>query len=379
MSNSGKAKAALAAIVMASFSRPVLAQLVDTSPAEPSALRSVPAETTAAAYSDPNWEVPRTSWGHPSLEGVWSTDDMRSVPMNRPERFGTRESLTQEEFLERARNDEGGRDFAVNIGTFLRHEWGIRSFGYSSLIVDPPNGQMPELTAAGEALAATRNRGTFGPGPFDDLSDFTLYDRCITRGVMGSLLPVIYGNGLRIVQNPEAVAVSYEMIHDTRIIPLDGRPHADGNIRQYMGNARGHWEGDTLVVETTNFTDKTNVGVNGNGAPNSGELKLTERFTRVDPQMIEYTATINDPVAFTAPFTMRLMITATPGYQMYEYSCHEGNGAVRNSLSGERVYERQVAQALAKGLPAPPRAVRHEEIRNGPVEGERLFNINAGE
>jgi len=379
MSNSGKSKAALAAIVMASFSRPVLAQLVDTSPAEPSALRSVPAETTAAAYSDPNWEVPRTSWGHPSLEGVWSTDDMRSVPMNRPERFGTRESLTQEEFLERARNDEGGRDFAVNIGTFLRHEWGIRSFGYSSLIVDPPNGQMPELTAAGEALAATRNRGTFGPGPFDDLSDFTLYDRCITRGVMGSLLPVIYGNGLRIVQNPEAVAVSYEMIHDTRIIPLDGRPHADGNIRQYMGNARGHWEGDTLVVETTNFTDKTNVGVNGNGAPNSGELKLTERFTRVDPQMIEYTATINDPVAFTAPFTMRLMITATPGYQMYEYSCHEGNGAVRNSLSGERVYERQVAQALAKGLPAPPRAVRHEEIRNGPVEGERLFNINAGE
>ena len=379
MSNSGKSKAALAAIVMASFSRPVLAQLVDTSPAEPSALRSVPAETTAAAYSDPNWEVPRTSWGHPSLEGVWSTDDMRSVPMNRPERFGTRESLTQEEFLERARNDEGGRDFAVNIGTFLRHEWGIRSFGYSSLIVDPPNGQMPELTAAGEALAATRNRGTFGPGPFDDLSDFTLYDRCITRGVMGSLLPVIYGNGLRIVQNPEAVAVSYEMIHDTRIIPLDGRPHADGNIRQYMGNARGHWEGDTLVVETTNFTDKTNVGVNGNGAPNSGELKLTERFTRVDPQMIEYTATINDPVAFTAPFTMRLTITATPGYQMYEYSCHEGNGAVRNSLSGERVYERQVAQALAKGLPAPPRAVRHEEIRNGPVEGERLFNINAGE
>ena len=379
MSNSGKSKAALAAIVMASFSRPVLAQLVDTSPAEPSALRSVPAETTAAAYTDPNWQVPRTSWGHPSLEGVWSTDDMRSVPMNRPERFGTRESLTQEEFLERARNDEGGRDFAVNIGTFLRHEWGIRSFGYSSLIVDPPNGQMPELTAAGEALAATRNRGTFGPGPFDDLSDFTLYDRCITRGVMGSLLPVIYGNGLRIVQNPEAVAVSYEMIHDTRIIPLDGRPHADGNIRQYMGNARGHWEGDTLVVETTNFTDKTNVGVNGNGAPNSGELKLTERFTRVDPQMIEYTATINDPVAFTAPFTMRLMITATPGYQMYEYSCHEGNGAVRNSLSGERVYERQVAQALAKGLPAPPRAVRHEEIRNGPVEGERLFNINAGE
>jgi hypothetical protein len=379
MSNARKSKIALAAVVAGWVSASALAQLVDTPTVEPSALRSVPAETTAAVYIDPNWEVPRTSWGHPSLEGVWSTDDMRSVPMNRPERFGTRESLTHEEFLERARDDEGGRDFAVNIGTFLRHEWGIRSFGYSSLIVDPANGQMPKLTAAGEAYAATRNRGTFGPGPFDGLGDFTLYDRCITRGVMGSLLPVIYGNGLRIVQNPELVAITYEMIHDTRIIPLDGRPHADGSIRQYMGNARGRWEGDTLVVETTNFTDKTNVGVNGNGAPNSEELKLTERFTRVDPQMIEYTATINDPVAFTAPFTMRLMITATPGYQMYEYSCHEGNGAVRNSLSGERVYERQVAEALAKGLPAPARAVRHEEIRNGPVDGERLFNINAGE
>jgi hypothetical protein len=357
-----------------------LAQAAADSQVQPTALRSIPAETTAAAYVDKGWKAPRTSWGHPSFEGVWSTDDLRGVPMNRPAKIGTRETLTQEEFLARANTDESGRDFAVNVGTFLRHEFGIRSFGYSSLIVDPPNGQMPKLTPHGEALAAQRVRGTFGPGPFDALEDFTLYDRCITRGVLGSVLPVIYGNGVRIAQNPESVAISYEMIHDTRVIPLDGRARVDAGVHQYMGVARGHFEGDTLVVESTNFTDKTSIGVNGGGPPNSEQLTLTERFTRVDPAMIEYRVTVNDPGAYTAPFTMRMMITSRPGYEMYEYSCHEGNGAVRNALSGERAYEQQVAEAKARGLPIPARAVEHEQIRNGRApEGTRPFNINAGE
>jgi len=380
MSHAKKSNVSLAILVAGLAPVLALAQGAADSKVQPTALRSIPAETTAAAYVDKNWKVPRTSWGHPSLEGVWSTDDLRGVPMNRPEKLGTRETLTQEEFLERARTDEGGRDFAVNVGTFLRHEFGIRSFGYSSLIVEPPNGQMPKLTPKGEALAATRVRGTFGPGPFDDFKDFSLYDRCITRGVLGSLLPVIYGNGLRITQNPQSVAISYEMIHDTRIIPLDGRAHVDGGVRQYMGNARGRWDGDTLVVETTNFTDKTSLGVNGGGPPNSEQLKLTERFTRVDPEMIEYRATVDDPGAYAAPWTIRLMITSRPGYEMYEYSCHEGNGAVSHALSGERTYERQVAEAKEKGLPIPARAVEHEQIRNGvPAEGQRIFNINAGE
>jgi hypothetical protein len=372
--------APLPAAALAACLLPALAQSQSASaPVQPTALRSVPAETTAAAYADKSWRAPRTSWGHPSLEGVWSTDDSRSVPMSRAAAIGTRETLTPEEFLERARGDESGRDFAVNVGTFLRHEFGVRTFGYSSLIVDPPNGQMPKLTAAGEALAKQRNRGTFGPGPFDGFADFTLYDRCITRGVLGSLLPVIYGNGLRITQNPGYVAISYEMIHDTRVIPLDGRARPDGAVRQYMGIARGRWEGDTLVVESTNFTDKTSLGVNGGGPPNSEKLKLTERFTRVDPQMIEYRATVEDPGAYEAPWTIRMMITSRPDYEMYEYSCHEGNGAVSHSLSGERAYERQVAEARAKGLPPPARAVNHDQIRNGPAEGVTPFNINAGE
>ena len=348
-------------------------------PHDPSKLRSTPAETMAAAVRDPHWKVPRTSWGQPSLEGVWSTDDLRSVPLNRPERFGERETLNSEEFLERARADQGGRDEAVNVGSFLQHEWGVRTFGYTSLVVDPPNGRVPELTDAGKALAATRNRGTFGPGPFDSFADFTLYDRCITRGVLGSILPVIYGNGIRITQNPDSVAISYEMIHDTRIIPLDGRAHIASGVHQWMGNARGHWEGDTLVVETTNFTDRTNLGVNGNGTPNSEALKLTERFTRVDPEMIEYIVTVDDPVALTAPYTMRLMITSTPGYETYEYSCHEGNQAVHNALSGERVYEKQVAEAVANGLPIPARATEHTQIRDGVPDPNKVININAGE
>ena len=344
-----------------------------------SALRSVPAETTAAAHVDKSWRPPRTSWGHPSFEGVWSTDDFRGVPMSRPREQGERTSLTAEEFAKRAEDIESGRDFSVNVGTFLRHEFGVRTFGYTSMIVDPPNGQMPALTEHGQALASERTRGTFGAGPFDDFDDFSLYDRCITRGVLGSLLPVIYGNGIRIAQNPDSVAISYEMIHDTRVVPLDGRPALDSGIRQYMGSARGRFEGDTLVIESTNFTDKTSVGTNGGGPPNSVELKLTERLTRVDPAMIEYVATIDDPGAYTAPWTIRLMITSRPGYEVHEYSCHEGNGAVGHSLSGERAYERQVAEARAKGLPIPERAVNHEQIRNGPAEGAEIFDINAGE
>jgi hypothetical protein len=345
-----------------------------------SALRRVPAETTAAAYVDKNWQAPRTSWGHPSFEGAWSTDDFRGVPVTRPPTQGNRTSLTQDEFAKRAQEIESGRDFSVNVGTFLRHEFGLRTFGYTSMIVDPPNGQLPALTEAAEAAARAQTRGTFGPGPFDDFDDFSLYDRCITRGVIGSMLPVIYGNGVRITQNPEGVAISYEMIHDTRIIPLDGRPALDSGIRQWMGSARGRFEGDTLVIETTNFTDRTSVGSNGGGVPNTEQLKLTERLTRVDPAMIEYVATIDDPGAFTAPWTLRVMLTSRPGYEVLEYSCHEGNGAVGHSLSGERVYEQQVAEAKAKGLAVPARAVNHEQIRNGvPADGQRYFDINAGE
>src|SRR5690606_13713516 len=149
------------------------------------------------------------------------------------------------------------------------------------------------------------------------------YDRCITRGVLVSTLPVISGTGMRIVQTPGAVAISYEMIHDTRIIHLDGRPALDPAMRQYMGSSRGRFEGNTLVVETGNFTDATSIGPNGNGTRHSNSLTVVERFTRVDPEMIEYVATVSDPIAYAALFTLRLMITTQPNYEVFEYSCHE--------------------------------------------------------
>lgn len=349
----------------------ILAAIPD--PAKPSETRSRPAETTAAAVVDPNWRAPRTSWGHPSLEGVYTSDDMRSVPLARPDQFGQRESLTPEEFYARASQDQGADDASGNVGDLLLHEYGIRTFGYTSLIIDPPDGKFPPLTEAGRTMAASRTQGTYGPGPYDSFADFSLYDRCITRGPLGSLLPSIYGNGVRIVQSPEYVTITSEMIHETRVIRLGDAPPLAGELRQFSGSARGHWEGDTLVVHSSNFTDRASVG----RAPNSHAFKLTERFTRVDPQMVEYVATIDDPVTLTAPFTVRLMLTTQPDYTLYEYSCHEGNVAVPNSLSGERVYEQQAAEARAKGLPPPARATDHTQIRNG--RAERVFDINKGE
>lgn len=317
--------------------------------------RSVPAETMAAAVKNPGWAPPKTAWGHPDLQGVWTSDDMRSVPTQRADSFAGRSSLTPEEFTRRASGDTGARDRAVNQETVLRNEWGVRTFGYTSLVVEPADGRIPPMTPEGLSRRANRDAGTFGPGPFNDFEDFTLYDRCITRGVVGSVLPVLYGNGLRIGQTPQAVVISYEMIHDTRIIPLDGRPHIGSGLRQYLGDSRGHWEGNTLVIETTNFTSLTSIGLNGNGVRHSDKMRMTERLTRVDPDMIDYQITVDDPVTYTRPFTLRLTITSQPGYVLYEYSCHEGNGAVKYALSADRAFDKTVADARAKGLEPPRR------------------------
>jgi hypothetical protein len=300
---------------------------------------------------------------------------MRGIPTSRPSQFGMRESLTPEEFARRASSDEASRDRAVNQETFLRNEFGIRTFGYTSFIIDPPNGQQPALTAAARARAeAVRGVGTFGTRPLDSFEDFSLYDRCITRGVPGSIMPVLYGNGLRIVQSPNEVTITYEMVHDTRVIPLDGRPRIGPGIQQWIGDSRGRFEGDTLVIETENFTGRTSIG----GAPHSATLRLTEWLTRIDPEMIDYRVRIEDPDTFEAPFTMRLTITAQPGYVLYEYSCHEGNTAVDWGLRGERVYDRQVEEAKAKGLPVPPRPTRGMEVYGAPDPSLPVRNVNDG-
>jgi hypothetical protein len=316
------------------------------------------ADAAAAARVDPKWKPPVTPWGHPDLQGIWTTDDMRGIPQQRAAEFGTRPYLTDQEFADRATQRERARQTLDRgaVGTF-RNEEGTRSFSYTSLVIDPPDGRIP--AALPQAKARPVTAGSFGYGPFDSYRDFSFYDRCITRGVIGSFSPAVYGNGARFVQTPEAVVISYEMVHDTRVIPLDGRPPLKPDIRLYMGDSRGHFEGNTLVVTTTNFTDKIAIA----GVRHSEQLKLTERFTRIDPEMIDYEIRVDDPLTWEKPWTLRMTITQQPGYEIYEYSCHEGNIALRHALMGERAYEKAAAENAAKGLPPPERVF---ERVNGP-------------
>ena len=370
----------LAALAQGESSRPVSIELQALNPPVPDDLvleeaRRVPAERKAAAYVDPGWQAPRTSWGDPKLAGTWSTDDMRAIPFDRAAALGTQEFLDEEQFIERARRQQAGSEHSENIETFHRNAWGIRSFGFSSLVVDPPNGRTPAVTAAGRARGqAVAGQGTFGNGPFDSFEDFSLYDRCITRGLAAGMGAVLYGNGVMIGQSPDAVTITYEMVHETRIIPLDRRPHLDSAVVQYLGNGRGYWDGDTLVVESTGFTDKTSVA----SVPHSERLRTTERIRRIDPEMIEYRITIDDPDTYEAPFTARIVWTTQPGYTLYEYSCHEGNYAVSGGLAGERAHERRVAEAIAYGLPIPRRSTMNE-VYSAPPEDAKVFDINKGE
>src|SRR6188474_3380560 len=321
--------------------------LLSTSPVAAQAKGS--ADAAAAKRMNPHWKAPRNAWGQPDLEGIWTTDDMRGVPMQRPASFGTRMYMSDEEFAGRAKQRQGARAVDdARTGTF-RNEEGSRDFSYTSMVIDPPDGRVPPTTAA--ARARPRQGGSFGVGPWEKIQDFSLYDRCITRGAIGSFMPAVYGNGARIVQTPNSVVISYEMVHDTRVIPLDNRPPLRDDIHLLMGDSRGHWEGDTLVVESRNFTDRTAVG----GARHSEKLHMTERFTRIDPEMIDYEIHVDDPDTFVKPWTMRMTITTQPDYQIYEYGCHEGNNAMRNALSAERAYEKAAAEAKEKGLPPPER------------------------
>ena len=349
----------------------------------PSALRAIPAETTAARVKDPSWKAPRTAWGHPELEGVWTSDDMRGVPVTRPKDQMDRESLTPEEFARRAGTDETSRDRAVNQETILRNEFGVRTFGYTSVVVEPANGQIPAITPAAAARRkAQAGIGTFGTVKLEDFDDFTLYDRCITRGI-GAVAPAIYGNAIRIAQTPTELTITYEMIHDTRVIPLDPvsrngsapvleRPRLGPNIKLWMGDARGRWEGETLVIETTNFTDRTSLQ-----GLHSDKLKVTERITRIDPQMLDWRMTVEDPETWVAPFTLRYTITQQPDYDIYEYGCHEGNTAVSQGLSTERTFQREEEELRAKGLPVPPRPNRNMEVYGAPDRSLTVRDVNS--
>jgi hypothetical protein len=347
---------------------------------------TVPAEQTAAANADPAWETPRLSWGHPNLEGTFTSRDMSGIPMERPEQFGDRATLNEEEFRQRATGApsglaalRAGEEFEgearLQLSALDSSEVGTRTFGYNSYVIEPANGRVPALTAEGQQRQAAF-RGGQSNGPYFTTKNFSYYDRCITRGISGSIMPSLYGDAMRIVQSPTEVAISYEMLHDTRIIPLDGRSLPGAGVTQFMGASVGHFEGDTLVVETRNLTDKLAIS----RYPHSLDAVFTERFTRIDPDMIDYVVTVDDPRTFTAPWTFRLTLTTQPDYEILEYSCHEGNFFVANALRAEKQYQEKVAEAQAKGEPIPERDVSDGglDIYQAP-SSEQAVDINATE
>ena len=302
-----------------------------------------------------NWTTPRTSWGDPDLQGVWTTDWERSVPFERPEEFGDRPELTEEEIAARAQREADSladnketrrsRPGDPEAGPEHWYEFGKRTSARTSLVVDPPNGRIPPQTLGAQTRQIDPSTrlgfigGSFTDGPFNRPEDLHLADRCITRGLPQTWQPSAYNNGFQIVQSPGYVAVLYERLHEHRIIPLDDRPQLTSSIGQIFGDSRGRWEGDTLVVEVTNFSDQTNY--KGSGATR----KLVERYTRIDEETVRVEITIDDPSTWTEPWTMVVNGIHDPDYwQVFEYACHEGNYGMHNILSAARNLEKAAAE-----------------------------------
>ena len=299
------------------------------------------------------FKVPRTPWGDPDLSGVYSNDDETGTPLERPAEFDGRrmEDISAAELnrINAQRTEQfnagvAGTEFAGGLRppTHLIFDSFQRKNSRVWLVTDPPDGKIPALTAEGQQRLRRPQRGVStnaNPiGPFDSYLDMGLYDRCITRGIPNSMMPAGYGSNYEIEQGQGWAAIRYEMIHETRVIPLDGRPHLSRNIRLDLGDARGRWEGDTLVVETTNFTSRSAY----RGA--SDDLKMTERFKPLSATAVDWSVTFDDAHTWVRPwtFTMKLM-KKDRSQQVYEYACHEGNYAMPNILSAQRAAEKAAA------------------------------------
>ena len=295
----------------------------------------------------PSWKMPRTTWGHPDLEGIWSTATI--TPFERPADLAGKEFFTEQEALdfetrtlERTNRDRRDGGAEADVARAYNDVWwdsGTRVVRTrrTSLVIDPPDGRIPPLTADAQkregAFAALRKMR----GPADNPEDRNLWERCITRGMPNVMLPFVYNNNYRLIQTPDHVVIVAEMIHDARIIPLDGRSHLPNTVRPWMGDSIGRWEGDTLVVETTNFTDKTNF------RGSRENLRLVERFTRTAPDVLLYQVTVDDPTTFTRPWTVEVPATPLDG-DIYEYACHEGNYGLEGILLGHRAEEKRAAE-----------------------------------
>ncbi|HEX5230394.1 MAG TPA: hypothetical protein VFW44_21930 [Bryobacteraceae bacterium] len=288
-----------------------------------------------------NWTAPKTADGQPDLQGFWTNPTI--TPFERPDDLATKATLTPQEAAELEKRAAANRvdrpPKPGDVGNY-NQVWfdsgtKVVSTRQTSLVVDPPDGKVP-ITA--EAAAKRDYNAAHNSDSYENMS---VWDRCITRGVPAGMFPAGYNNAYQIVQTPDSVVILYEMIHETRIIPLDGRPHISPNIRLWNGDSRGHFEGNTLVVDTTNYNDKGSIGTSAatnriKGIPQSEALHVVERFTRTAPDTISYEVTIEDPPMYSRPWKVAFPLVRNENYRIYEYACHEGNHAVENVLRSGR-------------------------------------------
>jgi hypothetical protein len=323
------------------------------------------ATVTSIAQQKSASGTPRTPWGDPDLQGTWTAEAELSVPFERPAQYGDRQTLTDQEFAARlsqtekqVQSDNSEFDIetadrsnagAVGSATSPPPHWLERgkTSRRTSIVIDPPDGRVPPLVPAAQKRGLGL-RGTFATSSFNGPEDLSLWERCITRGMPSAIFPTVYNANVRLVQGPGVVAITYEMIHDTRVIPIDPstssgssraqsrddtHPHAGAGVRGYFGDSRAHWEGDTLVVDVTNISDK------GNYRGSRETLHLTERWYRVGNNL-RYEVTADDPQTWTKPWTAALEMAPQPD-GMFEYACHEGNNSMRNILSASRAAEKK--------------------------------------
>ena len=312
--------------------------------------------TIASGQTEKTYSPPRTPWGDPDLQGTYTNKYEQSTPLERPEEFAGRrvEDVAGAELADvLAKRNTQVIERAAGVGPLqFRDPLEVTKGSRAWLIVDPPDGRVPAMTPAartrigpadpfqdtgiqGIVNARVREPSSFDPdSSFRSIDDFDLWERCITRGVPGAMMPHILGNSYEIVQAPGFVAIRYELVHDVRVIPLDGRAHVTRAMEFEMGDARGHWDGNTLVVESTNYKDRSTYR-NANAAT----LRLVERFTRTSANRIEWSVTVNDPATWTKPWTFSMPLTQTDAEPVLEFACHEGNYALPHILSGARAAE----------------------------------------
>jgi hypothetical protein len=305
-----------------------------------------PAQPATQARGAEEWSPPRTPWGDPDIQGTYTNKDEVGTPLERPDEFAGKrlEDFGDKEMAElREQRRASALAVAQRIGGTAEEDTGAGPPHWYEhldamnskpwLIVEPADGKLPPLTEAGARRQAAQRAALANRDAPDTYTDMTFYDRCISRGLPGSMMPAIYGNAYDITQGPGYVAIRYEMVHETRVVPLGDRPPLTNGLRFHMGDARGRWEGDTLVVETTNIREDTAY------RSASAELKIVERFTPMDSDTLRWEIRFEDPATWEQPWAFAMPLKRDSSLPLFEYACHEGNRGLENILRAARAEE----------------------------------------